>query len=66
MTPMQIILASTKNAAHVLGIEDEVGTLEAGKLADVLIVTGNPLKNLQDLTEIRMVVHNGVIIRDGN
>ena len=66
MTPMQIILASTKNAAHVLGIEDEVGTLEAGKLADVLIVTGNPLENLQDLTEIRMVVHNGVIIRDGN
>jgi imidazolonepropionase-like amidohydrolase len=66
MTPMQIILASTKNAAYVLGIEDEVGTLEAGKFADVLVVSGNPLEDLQDLTDIRMVIHNGTIIRDGN
>ncbi len=65
MTPMQIILASTKNAAHVLGIEDEAGTLEAGKIADVLVVSGNPLEDLQNLASIRMVIHNGTIIRDG-
>jgi imidazolonepropionase-like amidohydrolase len=66
MTPIQIIEAATQNAAHVLGIEDEVGTLEAGKFADVLVVSGNPLEDLQALTDIRMVIHNGTIIRDGN
>jgi imidazolonepropionase-like amidohydrolase len=66
MTPMQIIVASTQNAAIISGIDDQVGTLEAGKFADVLIVSGNPLDNLQNLTNIRMVIHNGAIIRDGS
>jgi imidazolonepropionase-like amidohydrolase len=64
MTPMQIIIACTKNAAHVAHIEVEVGTLEPGKFADILIVGGNPLEDLQALTDVRMVIHNGVIIRD--
>ena len=64
MTPMQIIVASTKNAAIVSGIEDHVGTLEAGRIADVLVVAGNPLEDLESLTNIRMVIHNGTIIRD--
>jgi imidazolonepropionase-like amidohydrolase len=66
MTPMQIITASTQNAAIVSGIDTQVGTLEAGKVADVLVLSGNPLDDLQNLTNIRMVIHNGVIIRDGN
>jgi imidazolonepropionase-like amidohydrolase len=64
MTPMQIIVASTKNAAIVSGIEDQVGTLEAGRIADILVVAGNPLEDLENLTNIRMVIHNGTIIRD--
>ena len=64
MTPMQIIVASTKNAAHVSGMEGQAGTLEAGKTADVLNVSGNPLDDLQNLKNIRMVIHNGRIIRD--
>ncbi len=64
MTPMQIIVASTKNAAHVSQLEDQLGTLETGKIADVLVVSGNPLKDLQDLQNIRMVIHHGVIIRE--
>jgi imidazolonepropionase-like amidohydrolase len=63
MTPMQIIVASTKNAAHVSNAEKDLGTLEAGKIADVLVVDGNPLEDLQALTMIQMVIHNGVIIR---
>jgi len=66
MTPMQIIVASTKNAAIVSGIEDQVGTLEPGRIADVLVVSGDPLDDLQNLTDIRMVMHNGTIIRDEN
>lgn len=64
MTAMQIILASTTNAALVLGIGDQAGTLQAGRIADVLVVSGNPLDDLQNLRAIRMVIHNGTIIRD--
>jgi imidazolonepropionase-like amidohydrolase len=66
MTPMQIIIASTKNAAIVSGIEDQVGTLAVGRIADVLIVSGDPLEDLKNLSNIRMVIHNGTIIRDEN
>jgi imidazolonepropionase-like amidohydrolase len=64
MTPMQIIVASTLNAAHVSNLENEIGTLEPGKIADILIVGGNPLENVQALADVRMVIHNGVVIRD--
>jgi imidazolonepropionase-like amidohydrolase len=64
MTPMQIIVASTKNAALVSNIRNEVGTVEVGKIADLLIVTGDPLQELSVLKEVRMVIHNGQIIRD--
>jgi imidazolonepropionase-like amidohydrolase len=66
MTPMQIITASTQNAAIVSGIDDQVGTLAAGKIADVLVLAGDPLDDLQNLLDVRMVIHNGTIIRDGN
>ncbi len=64
MSPMQILQACTSNAARVLRLDNEIGTVEAGKHADLLIVHGDPLLDLQALTSIRMVIHNGVIIRD--
>jgi len=64
MTPMQIIVAGTKNAAHVCNLEADIGTLEPGKIADILVVTGNPLDDIQALTEVQMVIHNGAIIRE--
>jgi imidazolonepropionase-like amidohydrolase len=64
MTPMQVIVASTKNAAIVSGIEDQVGTLETGKIADILVVSANPLDDLKNLSTIRIVIHNGTIIRN--
>jgi imidazolonepropionase-like amidohydrolase len=63
MTAMQIIVASTRNAARVCRLEQELGTLEPGKLADVLVVNGNPLEDLQALGDARLVIHGGVIIR---
>ncbi|MCL4562235.1 MAG: amidohydrolase family protein [Chloroflexi bacterium] len=62
MSPMQVILASTRNAAHVVGLEDEIGTLEAGKIADILVVSANPLDDLQALRQVFMVAHLGQII----
>jgi imidazolonepropionase-like amidohydrolase len=64
MTPMQIIVASTLNAARVSHVENELGTLEPGKIADVLVVKGNPLQDLNALRNVQMVIHSGVIIRN--
>jgi len=64
MTPMQVILAGTMHAAHVLRMDEQIGSLEPGKFADILIVAGNPLEDLQALANVKMVIHNGVIIRD--
>jgi imidazolonepropionase-like amidohydrolase len=63
MTPMQIIVAATRHAAHVCNLDHELGTLEPGKIADMLVVNGDPLQDLGVLTQVRMVMHNGVIVR---
>ena len=63
MTPMQIIVAATQNAAHVSNVENDLGTLEAGKIADVLIVQGDPLQDLTALSDVLYVIHNGEVIR---
>ncbi|MBU0494348.1 MAG: amidohydrolase family protein [Chloroflexi bacterium] len=63
MTPMQIIVASTQNAATVCQRQGSLGTLEVGKLADVFVVDGDPLQDLHVLTDVLLVVHHGVIIR---
>jgi len=65
MTPMQIIVAGTKNAAHVCNRERDLGTIEVGKIADVLVVAGDPLRDIQALANVGWVVHNGVVIRGG-
>jgi len=64
MTPMEIIVAGTKHAAHVCNLEDTLGTIEAGKLANILILKNNPLMNMDALSDVYMVIHNGEIIRE--
>lgn len=63
LTEMESIIASTRNGAECIGIGEKVGTLEAGKFADLLIVDGNPLHDiriLQDLSRIKTVMREGV------
>lgn len=62
MTPMQIILAATQNASHVVGLENEIGTLQPGMQADVLVVNGNPLNDLNSLKNVQWVLHAGQVI----
>jgi imidazolonepropionase-like amidohydrolase len=57
-------VAGTQNAAIVCGLGDEIGTLETGKAADVLVVNGSPLDDIHALSNVRMVLHGGVIIRE--
>ena len=63
MTPLQIIVAGTRNAARLCGRQDDLGTVAAGKIADILVVNGNPLQDLNALTKVRFVIHNGAFIQ---
>jgi imidazolonepropionase-like amidohydrolase len=51
MSPMQAILASTSAAARLIGIQNQVGTIEKGKLADLLLFEGNPLRRIDLLCD---------------
>jgi imidazolonepropionase-like amidohydrolase len=64
MSPMHIIVAATQNAAQVCNLENEIGTLEVGKTADILIVDGDPLTDIQALARTLLVIHDGVVIRE--
>ncbi len=64
MTPMQVIVAATKNSAHVSNLGNELGTIEANKIADIVVLNSDPLSDLKNLKDIAMVVHNGIIIRN--
>ena len=57
MSAMDCIVASTKNAARALGWENKVGTLEASKLADLIVVNQNPLENLKSLADRKNIEH---------
>ena len=67
MTPMQALVAATAWASECCGLEKEVGTVERGKLADLLVVDGDPLsdiKVLQDKSRIKLVMKEGRIYSD--
>jgi imidazolonepropionase-like amidohydrolase len=67
MKPMDAILTATRNAAQALKQEKDLGTIEAGKLADLIAVDGDPLKNIRCLQEkknIRIVMKEGRIYAD--
>ena len=61
MTPIQAISAATKTNAEILGQADELGTIEPGKLADIIIVDGNPLRNIEVLDYVDVVIRDGVV-----
>jgi len=64
LTTMETIVTATKNAAYFCELEDSLGTIEEGKIADIILVEGNPLDNLQILkNNLEVVIHNGKIVK---
>ena len=59
MTPLEAIRAATLNGARYLGMDADLGSIEAGKLADLLVLSANPLEDLRHSREIRYVMANG-------
>ena len=63
MTPAAAIEAATKSAASVLGIDNEIGTLEVGKRADLVATRRNPLVDVMELQRIVFVMRGGTVVR---
>jgi imidazolonepropionase-like amidohydrolase len=66
LTPMQAIVAATASAASLLGLDEEIGTIEAGKQADLILVRGNPLDDialLEDPARLEYVIQGGRIVK---
>jgi imidazolonepropionase-like amidohydrolase len=63
MTPVQAIVAATLNAAELLGMSPDIGTLEAGKYADLVALRGDPLADVAVLKSVDFVMKGGVVVR---
>jgi imidazolonepropionase-like amidohydrolase len=61
----EALVAATKTGAEILDLDDKLGTLEPGKLADVLVVNGQPDSNLDDLAKVDVVIRDGYILVQG-
>jgi len=59
LTPMEAIVAGTMNNARYFRIQDRLGSVEAGKLADLVIVEGDPLKDISNMRRVKRVMLNG-------
>jgi imidazolonepropionase-like amidohydrolase len=64
MTPMEAIQSGTIRAAEVLGWSDKLGTIEPGKWADFVAVSGDPLKDIKELQHVKFVMKGGVVYKD--
>jgi imidazolonepropionase-like amidohydrolase len=64
LAPLDALRAATVNASQALGISAEVGTLEAGKVADIIAVSANPLEDIRTLETVRFVMKSGHVARD--
>ena len=62
LSPMEIMEAATRHAAYVCGQGEELGTLEPGRLADIIVVQGNPLDDIAAMDAILFVVKDGELV----
>ncbi len=62
ITEMGAIMAATRNSAEMVGMLDVLGTVEAGKLADLIVVEKNPLENISNLRTLSMVIKDGKLV----
>jgi imidazolonepropionase-like amidohydrolase len=63
MPAMEAIKSATVVSAGILGMSDKIGTLEAGKLADIVATDENPLQNIKTLEKVSFVMKDGVIYK---
>ena len=65
MSPQRAISAATRVNARILGRRDDLGTIEVGKIADIIVVNGDPLFNIMALADVEVVVKDGKVYKGG-
>ncbi len=65
MTPLEAMRSATVIASELLGMQDQIGTIEVGKLADIVAVPGDPLKDITVLQKVDFVMKGGVVYKGG-
>ena len=65
MTPMNALAAATVSASDLIGDSQDIGAIEAGKFADIVAVTGDPLKDITEMERISFVMKGGVVYKTG-
>ena len=64
MPPLEAILSATRGAADLLGASDRVGSIQAGRFADVIAVSGDPLRDITEMMRVTFVMKGGVVHKD--
>jgi len=64
MSPMDAIQSATSRAAEMLDMKGEIGVLAPGAYAEVIAVSGDPLKSVEELEHVRFVMHNGAVFKN--
>ena len=66
MPPIKVISSLTRVGARILGKQNQLGTIEPGKLADIIVVQGNPLFDLTaSLSNVNVVIKDGIVYKGG-
>jgi imidazolonepropionase-like amidohydrolase len=65
MSEMDVIISATINAADLIDMSDSIGTIEAGKFADIIAVDASPLANIDELLDVDFVMKSGKVYKDG-
>src|SRR5271169_5622274 len=63
-TPWQTLVGATRHAAAVCGVDAELGTVEVGKLADLIVVGANPLEDITNVRRLQLVLKEGRVVSD--
>jgi imidazolonepropionase-like amidohydrolase len=64
MTPAQAIQSATTVASEMMGWQDRIGSIDRGKFADIVAVSGDPLKDITELERVGFVMKGGQVIRN--
>jgi len=63
MTPMDIILSATRNAADLIGVRDQIGSVQEGRYADLVATSGDPVTDIIELERVQFVMKSGAVYK---